>query len=218
MQYLRGKYTSAKFLEGDQVSFRWYTPSENDANEDVAKSAKAVPANAQFTFTGLKTGYAGVQLGKNGTVITKRFTPKSKEIIELEGSLSISATEAFLLGVSTLSDLGDLSNKYMGKFVITSPNNRLERVQLGNPHKHYYNANWASGTEQIIIGSPTLKEFNLQNCSTYNRVLNFENNPVIDTILMTGSGVTGVAFPDNGVIKELRLPNTITSFTIRGHQ
>lgn len=218
MQYLRGKYISTKFLEGDQVAFRWYTPSVDDANEQTAQSAKDVPANTIFSFTGLKTGYAGVQLGKNGTVTTKRFTPKSKETIELEGSLSISATEAYILGVSTLSDLGDLSSKYMGKFVIISPNNRLERVQLGNPHKNYYNANWASGTEQIVVSSPTLKEFNLQNCSTYNRVINFEGNPVIDTILMTGSSVSGVTFPDNGVIKELRLPNTITTFKIRGHQ
>lgn len=218
MQYLRGKYSSAKFLEGDQVAFRWYTPSKTDPDEKVAQSAEDVPANTIFKLTGLKTGYAGVQLGKNGTVITKRFTPKSVEEIELEGSLSISATEAYLLGVSALSDLGDLSNKYMGKFVITSPNNRLERVQLGNPHKNYYNVNWASGTEQIIINSPTLKEFNLQNCATYNRVINFEGNPVINTILMTGSSVSGVTFPDNGVIKELRLPNTITTFKIRGHQ
>ena len=218
MRYLRGKYSSAKFLAGDQVAFRWYTPSEEDADPNVAQSAKDVPANTIFTFTGLKTGYAGIQLGSAGTPAIRRFTPKSVDTIELKGSLSISATEAYLLGVSTLSDLGDLSNKYMGKFVITSPNNRLERVQLGNPHKNYYNANWGSGSEHIVVSSPTLKEFNLQNCATYNRSINFENNPVIDTILMTGSGVTSVTFPDNGVIKELRLPNTITTFKINGHQ
>ena len=89
---------------------------------------------------------------------------------------------------------------------------------MGNSHKNYYNSNWGDGTEQIAVNSPTLKEFNLQNCSTYNRVINFEGNPVIDTILMTGSSVSGVTFPDNGVIKELRLPNTLTTFKIRGHQ
>ena len=217
MAYLRGKYISSQFLDGDQIGFRWYTPQENDKNPKIAQSAKDVPPGTSFTFTGLKTGYAGVQLGKNGTVTTKKFAHNSQEQIEI-GSSTISATEAYILGVSTLSDLGDLSDKYMGKFVINSPNNRLERIQLGNSHKNYYNSNWGDGTEQIAVNSPTLKEFNLQNCSTYNRVINFEGNPVIDTILMTGSSVSGVTFPDNGVIKELRLPNTLTTFKIRGHQ
>lgn len=218
MQYLRGKYSSSKFLTGDQVAFRWYTPKSNDTNPLVAQSAVDVPADGVFTFTGLKTGFAGVQLGKNGVVYTAKFGPGTQETIELQESSTASATEAYLLGVSVLSDLGDLSNKYMGKFVISSLNNRLKRVQLGNPHKNYYNVNWASGTEQIIIDSPTLEEFNLQNCGTYNRIIDFRNNPVITTVLMTGSGATDVLFPENGVLTELRLPNTIPTFKIVGHK
>jgi len=155
-------------------------------------------------------------LGKNGSVNIKKFTPGEQQEIRVDGSGS--GTEAYILGVSALSDLGDLSNKYMSKFVISSPNDRLERVQLGNPHKEYRNDEWATSSESIAVSSPTLKEFNLQNCSAYTRIIDFTNNPVIEKILMTGSGVSGVTFPDNGVISELRLPNTITTFKIRGHQ
>jgi hypothetical protein len=49
----------------------------------------------------------------------------------------------------------------MGKFVISSPNNRLERLTLGNPNKFYYNTNWATGTENIIVNSQYLEYFNL---------------------------------------------------------
>ena len=205
MKYLSGKYVSDAFLDGDHISFRWNTPT------DVA-----IPPSSEFNFTGLKTGYAGVQLGQNGSITVQKFYPgqEAKIVVPRTGG----ATEAFILGVSTLSDLGDLSDKYMGKFAISSPNNRLERVQLGNPHKDYYNINWADGTENIDVNSPTLKEFNLQNCSSYRRSIDFTNNPIISTILMTGSGVSSVTFPENGVITELRLPNTISTFTIKGHK
>ena len=221
MAFLRGKYVSAKFLAGDYVGFRWYTPVSNGGDltseDKYSTSAYFVEPDGKFTFTGLKTGYAGVQQGKNGKIYAHRFAPNSQLTFEVPTSTNTNNTESFLLGLSTLSDLGDLSNKYLGKFVISSTTNRLRKITLGNPHRYYYNKNWGSGSEQIIINSPTLEEFNLQNCSTYNRTIDFRDNPVIKKILMTGSSVKTVYFPENGVITELRLPNTFDTFNIIGH-
>ena len=221
MQYLRGKYASSKFLAGDRVAFRWYTPTDKGDGSAESLSAKAVPplvdGKSQFTFTGLKTGFAGIQLGENGVVNSYKFTPGQSHTFDLYAA-EADGTEAFLLGLSTLSDVGDLSNKYMGKFVISSPNNRLERLTLGNPNKFYYNTNWATGTENIIVNSQYLEYFNLQNCSTYNRAIDLTGNPVVNTVLMTGSGVTSLSLPENGVLTELRLPDTLGSLRIVGHK
>ena len=216
MQYLRGKYNSTKFLAGDRVAFRWNTPSENDTNPQLAQSAKDVPPDGLFTFTGLKTGFAGIQLGENGQVISNKFTPGQEHTFNMYAA-EADGTEAFLLGVSALSDIGDLSNKYMGKFVISSTDNRLKRLTLGNPHKNYYNPNWGDGSENIIVNSQYLEYFNLQNCSMYNRPIDLSNNPVIRTVLFTGSGVSALTLPENGVLQELRLPDTLVNFKIVGH-
>ena len=215
MQYLRGKYSSAKFLAGDRIGYRWYTPSAQNADKKVADSATYVIPDGKFTFTGLKYGFAGVQLGENGVVHSHKFEPNTRHTFDLH-SAEANGTEAFLLGVSTLSDIGDLSNKYLGKFVISSPNNRLERITLGNPHKLYYNPNWATA-EAIQINSPYLEYFNLQNCATYAKEIDFTNNPVINTILMTGSSTSAITLPENGVLSELRLPDTLVALRIVGH-
>jgi hypothetical protein len=69
-----------------------------------------------------------------------------------------------MFGIGNLKDLGDLSNKYMQKLVMTS--NKLERLVLGNPHKDYYNPNWKTSSDGqssyiSLSGSPYLKYFNL---------------------------------------------------------
>jgi hypothetical protein len=76
---------------------------------------------------------------------------------------SANNTEAYLLGLGSLKDLGDLSNKYVQKFVI-SGETKLESLVLGNPHINYYNPYWSSGTSDSIIdlsGCKYLKYFNL---------------------------------------------------------
>jgi hypothetical protein len=66
MQFLRGKYVSDNFLSGDQVAFRWYTPTYTEGdNSKESISAKAIPpldseGKSVFHFTGLKHGFAGV--------------------------------------------------------------------------------------------------------------------------------------------------------------
>jgi hypothetical protein len=106
----------------------------------------------------------------------------------------------------------------MSKFVISSSDNRLKRLTLGNPNKFYYNTGWAKGSEDIVIDSPYLEYFNLQNCSTYAKTIDLRKNPVIKEVLMTGSGVTTLHLPENGVLTKLKLPNTLSALKIVGHK
>jgi hypothetical protein len=62
-----------------------------------------------------------------------------------------------------------------------------------------------------------LKNFNLQNCSAYNNTLDFSDCLAIENIWLTGSSTTGINLPTNGLLKELRLPITVTDLKIISH-
>ncbi len=221
IKFLRGKYNSKNYQSGDRIEFRWYYPTGAEADEALNASRAAVPPDGKFDFTSLKTGYAGVKLGANGNVYNERFDgEETKEIILPEAS-SANGTEAYLLGLSNLTDLGDLSNKYMQKFIIASEDVRLKHLTLGNPHRDYHNPYWKPGdgqSQKIGLGGCTyLETFNLQNCSAYNNTLDFSESPAIQKILLTGSGVTGITLPVNGLLNELRLPSNVTDIKIDSH-
>jgi hypothetical protein len=235
IKYLRGKHNSARFQNNDRITFRWYYPTGNEANfketkqdengneyiVDHSSSIDAVPPSTAFDFESLQTCYAGVLLGANGNVIKERFNGEERKIIDVPEGSSANGTEAYLLGIGNLKDLGDLSNKYVQKFIM-SGDNKLRTLTFGNPHKDYYNPFWkpksGNATPIGISGCTYLRHFNLQNCSTYNAEIDFRSCPVIETILLTGSSTSGISLPVNGILKELRLPTSISKLNINSHQ
>lgn len=219
MRFLRGKRNSSVYQGGDRVVFRWNYPT-GSGNDAISNSIAAVPPSGEFTLTSVQTGYAGIQIGANANPYSARFNGSEQKTIVLSAD-NAGGTEAYLLGLSNLTDLGDLSNKYMQKFVFESAADstiRLKTLTLGNPHKDYYNPYWKDGTNDIgLSGCIYLENFNLQNCLSYNRALNFTNCPAIETILATGSSVNTISLPKGGQLKELRLPATVTDLTIQDH-
>ncbi len=230
IKFLRGKYESSKFKSSDRIVYRQYCPTENDTDPDLALSVKSLnevngkDLNGIFEFTSLKTGYAGIQLGANAPVKTERFNGEETKQIKIDTS-SANGTEAYLVGLSTLSDLGDLSTKYMQKFIMepaAGEDIMLKKLKLGHAHKNYYNKYWNTTVDgqsaKISLGGcKYLQEFNLQNCGSYNNIIDFSACNAIEKILLTGSGVTGITLPVNGTISELRLPPSITNLEIRNH-
>lgn len=231
IKFLRGKYESSKFKSSDRIVYRQYCPSENDTDERLALSVRSLKEvnngkdlNGIFEFTSLKTGYAGIQLGANAPVKTERFDGEETKQIEID-TTSANGTEAYLVGLSTLSDLGDLSTKYMQKFIMEPAAGEdilLKKLKLGHAHQNYYNKYWNTTVDgqsaKISLGGcKYLQEFNLQNCGSYNNIIDFSACSAIEKILLTGSGVTGVTLPVNGTISELRLPQSVTNLEIRNH-
>ena len=225
IKFLRGKHSSQNFRNQDRVTFRLYCPSGNE-NEFIGheNSITYVPPTTGFDFESLQSCYAGVLIGANGSVKKERFNGAERKTIQIPEASAANGTEAYLLGVSNLKDLGNLANKYPQKFIL-SGDNKLQRLKLGDSHKYYYNPYWqpdsqGTSTNSIPIalsGCKDLREFDLQNCSTYNAELNFSNSPNIERILLTGSGTTSLTLPVNGNITELRLPPTILSLNINNH-
>ena len=228
IKFLRGKHGSDKFRTQDRVTFRLYNPTGQEANftdaNGVNHSASVrndvAPPSTTFTFKSLQTCYAGALVGANGVVVKERFDGEDTKSFTVE-SEGANGTEAYLLGVSNLKDLGDLSNKYPQKFIMNG-SNKLRTLTLGNPHKEYYNPFWkpqGGNSEAIgLTGCTYLEEFNLQNCSTYNAGIDFRDCPVIEKILLTGSNTSNISLPINGALRELRLPTSVTKLTIDSHQ
>jgi hypothetical protein len=163
----------------------------------------------------LQTCYAGAVLGANSTPVRERFNGEETKNIVIPGATNANGTEAYLLGISNLKDLGDLSKKYPQKFYMMG-DNKLAKLTLGNPNKYYYNPYWKN--EINLAGCTYLQEFNLQNCSTYSFGLNFNSCPIIERILITGSSPSSLTLPANGVLRELRLPTSLPTLNIDSHQ
>ena len=56
-------------------------------------------------------------------------------------SSGANGTEAYILGASNLSSFGDLSNKYMQKFILPG-NSKIKQLILGNSNRYYCNPYW----------------------------------------------------------------------------
>jgi hypothetical protein len=151
IKYLRGKYNSKTFKDGDRFEFRMSSISKEEGDnfseeqQRINASFDAVPPSGDFNFKALKVGFAGVQVGANSSPITERFDIKDlneEKTISVDMS-SASGTETYLLGLSNLSSIGDLSNKYPYNLVPATGDNNLKSFILGNHHKDYYNPSWA---------------------------------------------------------------------------
>ena len=228
IKYLRGKYQSENYQEADRIEFRLTYPKIDDSQnaEEQAKvsaSIKAVPPTGDFTFTAARTGFAGVKVGTASD--NRRFwvptdenevSPTQTQTLKVD-TTSGSGTETYLFGISSLSDVGDLSDKYLYKLIVKTDENNLRRLILGNHHKDYYNKYWSEESSIDLVGFKYLEEFNLENCSTFTGKISFADSPRIKTILLNGSGTTSVTLPPNGVIEELRMPPSVKTLKIDSH-
>lgn len=217
--YLRGKHISDGFKTQQTAEFRWNYPVDSGANNTLDKSIQAVPPDGNFKFTSMQTCYAGVMLGKNASgVQSHKFVGEETYTLVVPNASSANGTEAYLLGVNGLKDIGDLSSKYVQKFVFADSNNiKLEKITLGSSKQGYNNTFWQGAEAISLTGCTYLKQFDLRNCPYYTQTINFSPCPAIETILLTGSGVSGLTLPTNGSLKELRLPATISNLVINSH-
>lgn len=217
--FLRGKHISDGFKTQQTAEFRWNYPTDSGKNGVLDKSIQAVPPDGDFTFTSMQTCYAGVMLGKNSSgVQSHKFTGEETYKLVVPNASSANGTEAYLLGVNGLKDIGDLSSKYVQKFVFADSSNiKLEKITLGSSKQGYNNTFWQGAEAISLTGCTYLKQFDLRNCPYYTNVINFTPCPAIETILLTGSGVSGITLPTNGSLKELRLPATISNLVINSH-
>ena len=187
-------------------------------NAALEKSLAAVPANNDFDLIPLTNQYLSVAYGgDNGDLVkTGRILANTKVRIDAPSD-SYNDTETYIYGGSMLKDLGDLSPQYLGQFHFPSGTTKLETLTLGNKHPDYYNPNFSS----LMIGSaaPSLKTLDLSNCiGLRGRTLSTVNCQNLEKVYATGSGMSNIVFPTDGVLREVRLPETIVALQLINHK
>ena len=237
LRFLAGKYVSEDHTEKDRFFFRLTYPKHIDdpKNEEEEKhnlSIQHVQPNGTFVLKSAKTCYGGVKVG---TVASQqmKFIDEDEHEITLDTS-SANGTEVYITGVSSMSDIGDLSTKYpYGVDVNGMRNSAIKKIKLGNNNRYYYNKYF---TDSSVNLSPLayLEEFDIQNCGSFKSGVNFKALPAttdkdgnlieatpgcskIQKINMIGSSASSLTLPVGGVVSELRLPTTIKVLYIDSH-
>ena len=237
LRYLAGKYASEDHIEKDRFFFRLTYPKhiDNPINEEEIKHNESiihVKPSGKFTLKSAKTCYGGVKVGTVASPQIK-FIDEEEKSVTLDTS-SANGTEVYITGVSSMSSIGDLSDKYpYGIDVNGMRNSAIKKIKLGNSNRYYYNKYF---TDASINLSPLayLEEFDIQNCGSFKSGVNFKAQPAttdkdgniieatpgcskIKKINMLGSSASSITLPIGGVIEELRLPTTIKVLNIDSH-
>lgn len=187
----------------------------DDQKERIRKSLEAIPASHDYTMTPFQNSYMAIAYGgDNGeTVGPELAQANTPHTIEAPAGTVFNDTETYIYGGSLLQDLGDLSNKYLGKFEITNSVARLTKLILGNPHNDYYNPNFSA--LQIGNNLPYLTELNVMNCIGL-RSIDISQCNQITKVKATGSNLANIVLPENSLLNELRLPKTMSILKLQG--
>ena len=189
------------------------------STEKLDASLKAVPPNNNFILTPLYNQYLSVGFGgDNGDTVGPIFaTANIPTKVAAPSGTKYNDTETYAYGGSLLKNLGDLSTQYLGQFHFPNNQTKLEYLTLGNRHKDYYNPNFSS--LRIGNSAPYLKELEITNCyGLKGRSQDVSGCQNLQKLYATGTGLNNVTLPSNGVLQEVRLPETIKSLTIINQQ
>lgn len=233
LKYLSGKYNSTDYQEKDRFLYRLTSPTytENpttDRERLLNASILAVPPTDKFFLTSAKTCYGGVKVGTS--FARKKFVGAVTEELQVPAG-GANGTEVYVTGISSMTSIGDLSDKYpYGISLNGMKDSTIKQLILGNHHRDYYNPYWENEDAMDVSPLAYLEEFNLENCSLFQKGINFAAKAATDKseatpgcgkikkINLMGSSVNSISLPVGGVLEELRLPTTVTTLDIDSHQ
>ena len=209
LNYCDSKWYASDYAN-DYISLRIYTPT----------TWAGVEPNPRITVTPFSDMYAGVRYKANGTLYQERathgvpvsFSPQG-ETFESENNETFNDTETAVYGAHQLSSIGDLAPLYCGSVNVANAD-KLVELKVGDATAGYSNAN----LHELSVGTnKLLKKIDVQNCPNFASVLDLSNCSSIEEVYAKGSSITGVNFPESGMLRIAQLPATITNFTLK-HQ
>lgn len=182
------------------------------ADNRLATSLTVVPPNNNYVLTPLHNQYLSVAFGgTNGQTSGPHYAVANTPYpINAPAGAQYNDTETYVYGASQIKDLGDLSSQYLGLFSFPGET-RLERLVLGNKKNGYYNPNFSQLT--IAKAAPQLKYLDISNTQLKGS-LDLSNCQNLEEVYACGSSVTSVPLPSYGILRELRLPNTINTLVL----
>ena len=199
------KYRDSKYQAGESLTnyihLRLYEAGE----------INVVPYS--HLYTRVKFGQAKDETQRTFRDQTARFTT--------EGIADLNDLETHIYSADRLVDIGDLSALKVG-YCDVSPAIKLGRLILGSEADGYTNPN----LKTLNIGrNELLQEINVSNCTGLGTpdktgaiptaVIDASKCPSLEVLKAKGTSVLGANFTDGGRLREVYLPGTVTSITLR---
>ena len=125
-----------------------------------------------------------------------------------------------IYSASQLASIGDLSGLYLGVGDFSN-GTKLQSLKVGDSDSNYENTNLRSLT---LGNNVLLQTLDVRNCSGLGdtsqqghtqTVVDISGCTNIEYVYFDGTNVTGVTLPNGGILKTLKLPNTVTNLTVR---
>lgn len=191
--YNRFRYLDSKYNAGDAltdvVTLRGY------AKDDITVTPYA------DIYATVKYGSYLVQQRANRNAAYTLACPLS----------NVNDTEIYIYSASQLQSIGDLSGLMVG-YADFSMATRLQSLKVGDASESYANGNL---TELYLGNNTLLRTLDVRNCPNLKQAVDVSGCTNIEHLYFEGTAVTGVQLPNGGILKTLRLPDTVTNLTIR---
>ena len=224
LSYLDSKYWpiahTGETIAGaaNSLQFRAYNvPKQGESGVASDNCLAQTPADHKFALTALNDSYQSWYNGSNlyGPVYTA-----AGQTAVIGPDSPNSEVESYILNTDLISNLGDLSNKYLGQplkfpnteMKITSLN--LGRSKRSHPtaYDKYYNGNLID----LNIGSacPYLQNLNIARCTALS-TLNLEDCKRLMVLDAEGcTSLSAITFPKDSILRELYLPANLNQLSL----
>jgi hypothetical protein len=193
--YCNSKY-STKTAKGDHIWIRTSVPPA-DTPVTVDNTFRITPYSSMYVNLDLDTRVLQVKAKAGETVE-----------IKVPDNITFQDIDSYIYNQSFISDIGDLSQFYLKKFVIDNAK-KLKRVVLGSPLENYSNQNL---DEISLKNAPLIEELDVRNMGVGNLDLSSAYN--LQKAYTTGSSAQTITFANGGALKVAEL-NAVTGLTVR---
>ena len=170
---------------------------------------------ADITVTPYSDIYARVRFGSYDTV--KRCKRNVSYVMECQAD-SLNDTETYIYSADRLRSVGDLSPLLVGEWNSAAAT-KLQEIKLGDEDPNYNNPNLGVKNSVNVGTNDLLTSVDVSNCSGFGlgqqKVFDLSHCPSMQTVLASGTSLAGVSLPNGGHLHTIKLPRTITNFTIQ---
>ena len=205
--YRDSKYSTGT-AKSNRIILRGYIDGDpNDPNDEASIAAQIAAAN--ITVTPYDHMYASVMFGS----YTLSHRMERNESYTFVNPMSyMNDTEIYIDSADRLSNVGDLSVLRLGKVADFSAATKLQQLVVGSSDNGYRN----TYLQSLNVGNNELLTLvNVCNCTALVNPIDLSGCTAIETVLASGSSITGVNLPIGGHLKRIDLPATIANLTVR---
>lgn len=226
-QWLGGTYYAGSQM-GANIQMRYDANAENTS--DHQNTNPDFDSNATFRITPYLSQYCTVFFDEKPVEPVVKFNVATdQEYVEIQPPEDLATKIAngvvltqqlvYIYGPEYISDLGDLSLKYLDEFWSAAAT-RLKRLQLGNDLPGYKNNNLESDQLKLECGAENLNAktllsyLDLSNLAKLTKGLDVSGCIKLETLKALGTNLPNITLPKGNVIKTLYLPNTIKTIQL----